>query len=132
MILTKNVLFMNPNMTAQEVFNKVVTHLRKQGKQSRDTMRCLYLSPEGLKCAVGCLIPPEDYRKDMEGKTFDCLLSDRYFHSSLIAKFNKHRDLLHRLQELHDCSSVYNILETWERGFIMIAKEFNLSIPIKA
>lgn len=53
----------------QEVFDTVVLHLLKQeAKAEGEDGECLYRDPEGRKCAVGCLIPDEQYRDHMEGK----------------------------------------------------------------
>ena len=38
----------------------------KQNKQSLEGMDCRYRSPEGLKCAVGCLINDEHYTEELE------------------------------------------------------------------
>jgi hypothetical protein len=52
-------------MTLQEIFDKVATHLLKQGCQalmpSEDSFypRCCYRDERGNKCAVGCLIKDE-------------------------------------------------------------------------
>jgi hypothetical protein len=63
----------------QEVFDKALTHLRAQGKPSlnpKTIWKCQYRSPEGLKCAVGCLIPDEDYREEMEGRNANEVLRE--------------------------------------------------------
>ena len=52
----------------QEVFDKALTHLRKQGGiavSSED--ECSYRGPAGSMCAVGCLILDEHYLPEMEG-----------------------------------------------------------------
>lgn len=58
----------------QEVFNKVVRHLLTQKQKARVGTTCMYKTPEGLKCAVGCLIPDELYSQDIEGKPADYLI----------------------------------------------------------
>lgn len=51
----------------QEIFDTVRTHLLAQGAQSADaSSNCMYRGPEGLRCAVGCLIPDASYDEDME------------------------------------------------------------------
>lgn len=53
----------------QEVFDKVTHHLLSQQVKAADSDgACLYRTPEGRKCAIGCLIPDEEYREHMEGK----------------------------------------------------------------
>ena len=83
-------------MTNQEAFDTVVRHLRNQGRQAIDDGRCSYLTQDGLKCAVGCLIPDDKYGTDFEGKSVTILprtylgLEDVYY------------DLLERLEGVHD------------------------------
>lgn len=53
----------------QETFDKVVDHLRVQGAPAWNEVEgCAYQSIEGLKCAVGCLIPEDKYDPAFEGK----------------------------------------------------------------
>jgi hypothetical protein len=58
-------------MNRQETFDKVVKHLLLQNKQSVSIRGCLYRGPDGLKCAVGCLIQDEVYTSDLEHKSVD-------------------------------------------------------------
>ena len=53
----------------QAIANTVFAHLRKQGRRAVDKVRdvCVYRTADGLKCAVGCLIPDELYDKGIEG-----------------------------------------------------------------
>lgn len=54
-------------MTNQEAFTKSAEHLLKQGKKSRTASGvCLYYGPNNLKCAVGALIPKNEYEKSLE------------------------------------------------------------------
>lgn len=59
-----------PNQAeAQEIFNKVATHLLTQGKRSvASDGSCMYRGPEGTKCAIGCLIEDDEYHPLLEGK----------------------------------------------------------------
>lgn len=59
---------MNTTITDRDVFEHVRQHLINQGQRSIDPMiGCSYRSPDGLMCAVGCLIPAEEYRDHFEG-----------------------------------------------------------------
>ena len=59
---------MTEYLSRQEIFDKVASHLLTQGKQSTDLDgNCLYRRADGLKCAIGCLIPDELYDVEMEG-----------------------------------------------------------------
>jgi hypothetical protein len=53
--------------TNQEAFDLVVTHLKNQGRQAFADGACKYRTSDGLKCAIGALIPDEDYMPEMEG-----------------------------------------------------------------
>jgi hypothetical protein len=54
--------------TKQQVFDQVVKHLLKQGKRAyQEGKGCRYRTDDGLKCAVGCLLPDAAYTPDMEG-----------------------------------------------------------------
>lgn len=54
-------------MTAQEAYDKVLFALRKQRQQSTDSSgACLYRGPDGLKCAVGHLLPDHLYSDSFE------------------------------------------------------------------
>lgn len=54
-------------MTKQEVFDKVVTHLVRQGRRSIDGIGCAYRGRDSTMCAVGCLIKDEFYNGHLEG-----------------------------------------------------------------
>lgn len=57
----------------QQLYNRVRDHLLRQLERARvydeesGGHRCVYRSPDGLKCAVGCLIPDELYDPAIEG-----------------------------------------------------------------
>lgn len=58
-------------MTKREIFDKVKTHLLTQKEKAVNKYvegaPCMYRTPEGLSCAVGCLIPEDLYDKSIEG-----------------------------------------------------------------
>jgi len=58
-------------MTKQEIFDTVARHLLTQNERSLSwDERCLYFSGEGgLKCAIGVLIPEEEYNPNIEMET---------------------------------------------------------------
>lgn len=53
-------------MTHREAFDKVKTHLLTQNARAFNEERYLYRAPSGLTCAVGCLIPVEEYRPEFD------------------------------------------------------------------
>lgn len=85
--------------TKQEVFNRVITHLVSQGQQSVNVDGlCLYHSPSGTSCAVGCLISEEDYSPSMEGADVGYIVR-KYENLQWMQQFG---ELLDDLQDLHD------------------------------
>lgn len=58
-------------MNNQEIFDTVLSHMRKQKVKSSDVKNeyfnnCLYRDSKGNKCAIGCLIPDELYDPKMD------------------------------------------------------------------
>ena len=109
-------------MTKQEIFDKVITHLRKQNKKATNIFGgCEYKNVNGLRCAVGCLIPDDMYDKKMElSSTVDGLFRDFLEIQKLLGKRNK--DFLTRIQVIYDSCRIENWEERWEN----LAKVYNL------
>lgn len=104
-------------MEAQEIFDKVVIHLDTQGRRASDPgiAGCFYRTPDGLSCAVGCLIPDNEYKPEMEcGSVYALVRSFPRVPS--IAAVAPNVDLLYSLQIVHDSS--YN----WENRLTMVMK----------
>ena len=123
-------------MNRQKVFDTVLTHLRTQNRRAvNGSGGCVYRSPEGLKCAIGCLIPDELYRSSMEGTTVSGLLADypeldAYFRMDenedstfeyRSGTYETNYQLLQEFQMVHDFS-----LEDLEFGMLRIARTFKL------
>jgi hypothetical protein len=106
-------------MTNQEVFDKVAIHLLTQNKKSihpkssGNIGTCLYRGPDGLKCAVGAMIPDELYSPTFEGLTISDLAAldssenttTRNRAIKLMEYFRKEHisiALLRSLQSVHD------------------------------
>lgn len=114
-------------MQAQTIFNRVVKHLRAQGKKSLAKMPamgigCAYRGRGGLKCAVGCLIKDSEYSKKMENFAVSSL-------------FEAHPPLAKRLGEdniplLEDLQSVHDRVDTqsWDAEFVRIAARYDLKL----
>ena len=66
-------------MTTQEIFEKSANHLLKQNAVSMtktdydSKLTCAYRGDNGLMCAVGCLIPNEEYLPELEGESASCV-----------------------------------------------------------
>jgi hypothetical protein len=103
-------------MTHQQIFDQVARHLLTQKRKSVKTPetltgRCLYRGPDGMKCAIGVLIPDEEYVEAMES------LSIRQLLRLLKARFEDvDPHFLNALQNLHDDCFVENWKEEL-RGF---------------
>lgn len=69
-------------LTKQEMFNIFVPAIIKQGRKSmRNTVStwCAYRSHDGLKCAVGMLIPDELYTPEWEQKSLSSIVEELFF-----------------------------------------------------
>lgn len=68
-------------LTLQQIFDKGLAHIRKQGGPARDeeSDKCVYRSSNGRACIVGCLIADEDYQKAFDpaaGSGVDTMIRD--------------------------------------------------------
>lgn len=121
-------------MTLQEIFDKVVAPLLKQGRKSLLTtyevcVGCAYRGDDGAKCSVGWLIPDDKYDPSFEGQIPDSsspelravLLSEGVnmedFHTGL---------LIEELQDLHD----HHKPEKWAQIATEIASHHNLDTSV--
>lgn len=95
-------------MNAQEIFDKVATHLATQKVASFQRFQgCLYRGPNGTMCAVGCLIPDSMFSPDFERLPLplekpngsDALRLYEAVEKLGLAEF---RPLLRDLQRVHD------------------------------
>lgn len=141
-------------MNDQELFETVARHLFAQGKQASsldqeeydnavqysseppskdDFTTCRYRTPEGLKCAIGCLIPDEMYKPAMDG------VGGIY---GLIAEFPEIAELLDiktaydrmsllgALQTVHDLDYSWGNTDTMRNELLYIADRFHLNPEI--
>lgn len=130
-------------MTAQEIFDTVINHLLQQGgpalnynydDEALDDPVCRYRSNNGLKCAVGCLIPDDQYDPLMEGMGVTVTSPSSDPLNCWVAKYYEpHRDLLVALQSLHDDNGMNYRNSDWQtailRGAANIANKFGLAMP---
>lgn len=122
-------------MTHQEIFDKVLTHLRAQGVAATGGFQCTYrqTTPEGktLMCAVGCLIKDEFYNPDFEGKTpNDPNVNWAIAQSLGIEEGFTHystTNLLCDLQDAHDHELDMEGVDAWEQQMQRIAEEYELT-----
>ena len=130
------------SMTHQEIFDRVSTHLFRQGEPSTSkTGFCRYRGPNGASCAIGCLIPDEFYDKSIEGKDISVLVVQAaLFNAGVISEitgddlFGNTRNtvaLLTRLQSVHDHASRWrcpNFLELVNKELRRVAEDFGLEL----
>jgi hypothetical protein len=112
-------------MTRQEVFNKVATHLLTQNRKSMightvGRGKCRYRTPNGLSCAVGCLIPDELYTGNIEGCDVNRIFLSFPALSEYLGEDN--RRLLKALQTVHDCCDA----DFWAEQLVDVAYLYRL------
>ena len=103
-------------MTNQEAFDKVCKHLLTQMKPSKLGPRCRYRGPEGTMCAIGCLIPDDEYNVDFEGHNIGGI------RSSVKSLRELELSLLCDLQSVHDDFDV----SAWKSELKRIANDYQL------
>lgn len=122
-------------MTRQEIFDTVVTHLFTQGVQSASVSgdRCFYRGPNGTMCAVGCLIPDEEYEEDFEMRTVLSL----YMFLRNTGKAEKTREILGEneylladLQQVHDETGNWKTSGRMWRALRDVAEKNSVSAAI--
>ena len=113
----------------QHVFDFVSRHLLTQNAKSVNPNGsgnyCMYLSLcKCMKCAVGCLIHPLEYRSYFEGKGSGNV-SGHLLTMEQLADTREARTLLRELQLLHDCPE--KPVESWKEYLQDIADDFDLN-----
>lgn len=125
-------------MRARDIFNKARKHLLKQKKAAKnEDGTCEYRSDNGLRCAVGCLIPKRVYDSSAEGDGIRMLRISggkwvsstghenplaRMLTRAKIPATSKVRDTLIRLQDIHDGEDPAD----WESSLKRAKKELEL------
>jgi len=85
--------------TNQEIFDRVCAHLAQQGKRATDGRRCMMQTPDGLRCAIGGLLPDNADFAELDRPRLDIRgLIDKFYIS-----FDANKELLEELQAIHDC-----------------------------
>lgn len=103
-------------MDAQEIFDKVVAHLRQQGKPAMGIDGACFYRLEDRKCAVGCLIEDSEYHPKMEHLQFSELIQRADIcPASLKERFATQIGLITALQRIHDLREVSKWEDEWKR-----------------
>lgn len=119
-------------LTNQQIFDKVLAHLLKQGKRavlasggSSNHEVCAYRAPDGRKCAAGCLIADEFYNANFEGRSADY----RQVWEALIASGVPATSigLVQALQRAHD-NTLQRGVEPWLQQMQDIAGWYGLEM----
>lgn len=107
-------------MTKQETFDIVKAHLLTQMLQAKEGPKnaCRYRTADGLKCAVGCLIPDNEYDVKIEGRA---LGSNAVIMEQCPSLKEHDFNLLVRLQTLHDSGDP----STWEKKLNVLEEGLN-------
>lgn len=110
-------------MDNQQIFDKVLAHLRRQGAPARGPdSTCCYRTDDGRMCAVGCLIPSKNYSPDIEGFAAD---SPEVLNALPFNATSEQCVLLKTLQEAHD-KVLFASTADWEFEMERIANLFGL------
>jgi hypothetical protein len=103
--------------TAQAVYNQARDHLLAQGKKAfNNDGLCSYRTDEGLRCAAGCFIAPEEYSLEFEGNPWRTLVTEEKVPKD-------HCALISQLQRVHDSEQV----EDWPAKLAKVATKFGLT-----
>lgn len=112
--------------TLQSLFNAVWHGMAKQGfKQSVGAYSCLYAGPNGLACAVGCLVPRK-VGEELDTHSFGGVVA--LFHKGLLRAGPRRLDLLEACQTAHDAADS-RLPEEMQRRLRDVAGRFGLSVP---
>jgi len=123
-------------MNRQEVFTKIVNHLRKQNAKSmamifppepsrEDSYGCAYRGDGGLMCAVGCLITDEAYTDRMENSpAYSSFVIDILEKSGLGKIDMADGNFLRAMQKIHDDVPI----DAWEDSFMRVANVWEVTL----
>lgn len=116
--------------TKQEVFDKVLKFMRKQGKQSKSRGECKYRGPGGLKCAVGCLITEKQIKthKVVEGTQASKLPNALV--REMVGSMKNAEWFLNDLQNAHDAAD-RNFPSEFEERMHDVAERWGLKYNAK-
>lgn len=117
-------------MTDQEAFDKIVARLMDgTGPAVNEKGDCMYRAPNGLKCAVGCLIPDDKYDLRMEGRAVG-----QFFKLGFNCLEGLNIDMLALAQDVHDSDYSWDGNTLNAKGIEelrYISEDFNLTMKEK-
>lgn len=115
--------------TDQEAFDIAARHLLKQGRRSTRHGDGAYRGDDGLKCAIGALIPDEVYQWEWDAPTeheAGLGVTELLRLHPEVAPYLPSRDLARALQVVHDLGEP----ETWPERLRYVAKTFGLDAGV--
>lgn len=123
-------------MDAQYIFNETIRHLVTQGRASTelgDPEVCLYRGPNKTSCAAGFWIKDEFYTPELECNRVhidEVQFALEQSHPGITAS-DKNRELLFRLQRIHDDAAVGGIpfVEGVLQRSRILAEDLGLDTP---
>lgn len=126
---------MSKKQKLQDLFNRSVKHIRKQGKPSVNlrfgaAATCTYRAPDGCGCAAAPFIT--DYVPSMEGTLFCGLAIIKQYADKLDPVAVKHCGFVRELQMCHDRPSAepHHIFRgRFERNVAGVAARHGLTVP---
>ncbi len=106
----------------QKTFNKVYRHLIRQGEKSVKNGVCVYRGNNGLRCAVGALIPNRLYDPNFERFTAGGICGEL---NRTLLGLGYDLGFVRELQVIHDgCEP-----NEWRDELKRFATTYNLTIP---
>ncbi len=124
---------MTEPMNPQQIFNRVATHLLTQKRRAEVSLngnvKCVYRAADGAQCAVGCLIPDDMFRPEMEGRGVYVLLNTQPQLHNLFTGFapgEALKNFLGGLQIIHDGQSPH----TWKSYLMYFATRYQLDASV--
>ena len=111
--------------TTQELFDRIIDHFIKQGRRAMSGNEdCMYRTPNGDMCAIGCLIADEVYNIDLEHKGAKHSDIKNALRASGIEVLDYPSNFLSDMQRAHDISSTVDDLQ---KMLTTIADEYDLN-----
>ena len=110
-------------ITKQDIFNTAANGLLKQGKKSGDGFSCFYRGPNGLKCAIGMLIPDELYKARFEGQSAGESGVINVLIKIGVPNTIEYANFLENLQGVHDDYHT----DKWDRELVNFAHHYGLN-----
>lgn len=124
-------------MDKQAVFDKVWHAITQQGCAARlpvpgtGNTRCVYLTDDGRKCAVGHLIPDGHPGQRHLGTVYELLLDHRDLRDLIEVDERSDREFLCRLQTAHDSAGIIraeDFLDDFRLRMRILARAYRLTV----